>query len=236
MFATCLALGVTAPLLLLAYLHLHMRLAARCRARLKPHAERLLIENRWMEHHASSPAAFRSRWDAEVRRLHRAHLSKPMRAVLWEGSFRRALQSECAAILPKEIESWTFMDRASTSSDSYARLMLRGVSSAGWRLDHRDDEHVVLLRGRTRIVVRLLWTARDIECLAVSEAATAATRLGCPQACVITNGRFTGAAAAMARQQNVLLLHDSQLDQLPAQAARPVPVRAPRPDGLLLAA
>lgn len=236
MFAMSLTLGVTAPLLVLAVLHLQVRLAGRCRERLKPQAERLLIESRWMERHAKSPAEFRSRWEAELAHLHRMQMPKAMRAVFRIGSFRQALHAECAAILTKEIESWTFADRASTSPESYERLMLRCLRTDGWRLDHHDGEHVVLIRERTRIVARLLWTARDIECLAISEAASAASRIGCPNVCVITNGRFTGAASAMARQQGVNLLHCSQLDRLPAPAATAVPVRTPRASDLRMAA
>ena len=236
MFALCLSFGVTAPLLVLAVLHLQIRLAVRCRERLKPQAERLLIESRWMERHAKSPAEFRSRWDAELARLHNLQTSKAMRAIFWIGSFRQALHAECAAILTKEIESWTFVDRSSSSPESYERLMLRCLRTSGWRLNDRDGEHVVLTRERSSIVGRLLWTAHDIECLAISEAAAAASRIGCPNVCVITNGRFTGAAAAMARQLNVALLHCSQLDLLPALAAAPVSVRSSRTTDLRMVA
>lgn len=236
MFATCLTLGVAVASLLLAALHLHVRLSAQCRETLRPHAERLLIECRWMERHAKSTAEFRGRWNAEVSRLHGLQVSKPMRVLFRVGSFRQALYAEFTSILAKEVESWTFVDRASASSSSYERLMLRCLKSAGWRLDHQADEHHVLIRDRKRIVVRLLWADRDIECLAISEVAAAAERSGCSTACVITNGRFTGAANAMAAQRNVLLLHCSQLDLLPSLASTTPPVRVRQRERLPMAA
>lgn len=236
MFATCLTLGVTAVLLLIAYLHLHARISARCRERLRPQVERLLIECRWMERHAKCPGEFKSRWDAEVARLHNAHVSKPLRAIFWAGSFKRALSAEFASILEAELASWSFVDRASYSPGSYQRLMLRCLKADGWRLDYQDQEHFILIRDRRRAVVRLQWTDRDIECLAVSEVAAAAERVGCTTACVITNGRFSGAAISLAEEQNVLVLHCSQLDLLPARSATLAPMRGRQAEGLRLAA
>lgn len=236
MFATCLALWVTAVLLLIAYLHLHACTSATCRERLKPQVERLLIESRWMEHHAKSPAEFSCRWGAEVAMLHKVHVSRPRRAIFWIGSFRRALDAEFASVLEKEIESWTFFDRASFSPARYEQLMLRFLHSNGWRLDYQDQEHFILIRDRKRAVVRLQWADRDIECLAVSEVAAAAERVGCTTACVITNGRFSGAAIAMAEEQNVLALHYSQLELLTARPATRIAVRRRNKEGLQLAA
>lgn len=236
MFATCLTLWVTAVLLLIAYLHLHARTSARCRERLRPHVERLLIECRWMERHAKSPGEFKNRWNVEVARLHNAHVSKPTRAIFWVGSFKRALSAEFASILEAELTSWNFVDRASYSPASYERLMLRCLKADGWRMDYQDQEHFILIRDRSRIVVRLQWTDRDLECLVVSEVAAAAERVGCSTACVITNGRFSGAAISMAEEQNVLALHCSQLDLLPARLATIVPMRGRQKESLRLAA
>lgn len=232
MFATCLTLWVTAVLLLIAHLHLHARMSAWCRERLKPHAERLLFESRWIERHARSPAEFRSRWGAEVTRLHKAHVSEPVRAVFWASSFRRAMYAEFAAILEQEIESWTSVDRVSVSPVSYERLMLHCLKSVGWRLDYQDQDQFILIRDRKRAVVRLHWADREIACLAISEVAAAAERVGCTTACVITNGRFSGAAIAMAEEQNVLALHCSQLDLLPVRPATIVPMRSQQKAGL----
>jgi hypothetical protein len=103
-------------------------------------------------------------------------------------------------------------------------------------MDYQDQEHFILIRDRSRVVVRLQWTDRDLECLVVSEVAAAAERVGCSTACVITNGRFSGAAISMAEEQNVLALHCSQLDLLPARLATIVPMRGRQKESLRLAA
>ncbi|MCJ2123141.1 restriction endonuclease [Methylobacterium sp. J-077] len=125
-----------------------------------------------------------------------------------------------------EIVSWTFLDHASFSPASYAALTLRCLKAMGWRLDHQDREHFVLLHDRRRVVVRFEWTDRDLECLAVHEVATAAQHNSCQAACVITNGRFSGAASAMAAEFGVVALHCSQLDLLTPQRA-PAPMIRP---------
>ncbi len=94
----------------------------------------------------------------------------------------------------------------------------------------------MLMRDRKRVVVRLQWTDRDIECLAVSEVAAAAECVGCTTACVITNGGFSGAAIAMAEEQNVLALHCSQLDLLSARPATSIAARRQHKESLRLAA
>lgn len=236
MFATCLTLWVTAILLLIAYLHLHARASAVCRATLRLDAERLLIESRWRERHAKSRADFNLLQDAEVTRLHRAHVPRPVRAIFWIGSFRRALYAEFASILGKEIESWTFVDRVSDSPASFEALMLRCLKSLGWRLDYQEHEHFVLIRDRQRLVVRFAWAAHDLECLPVNEVASAAERSGCSAAYVITNGRFSGAALAMADERGVTALHCSQLDLLSARSAAVVPIRTRQRERLRLAA
>ena len=237
MFATCLTLWVTAALLLIAYLHLHARISAACRDRLRPDIERLLIECRWMERHAKSKAEFKTGWNAELLRLHQANLSRPARAIFWFGSFKRALHAEFASILNREIDSWTFVDRNSSSTESYEALMMRCLKSFGWRLDYQEDEHFVLFRDRKRIVLRFEWTARDIACLSVNEVAAAAERSGCSAAYVITNGRFSGAALAMAGEREVIALHCSQFDMLTARSADvAAPLRPQRGERLRLAA
>ncbi|QGY04600.1 restriction endonuclease [Methylobacterium mesophilicum SR1.6/6] len=236
MFATCLGLWVTAALLLIAYLHLHARASARCRETLRRDAERLLIESRWRERHAKSRAEFEFLQDAELGRLHRAYVPGPVRAFFWIGSFRRALYAEFASILEREIESWTFVDRVSVSPESFEVLMLRCLKSLGWRLDYQEDDDFVLIRDRHRFVARFAWTTRELECLPVNAVASAAERSGCAAAYVITNGRFSGAALAMAHARGVTALHCSQLDQLLARPADAVPIRRRQREKLRLAA
>ncbi|MEE7494261.1 hypothetical protein [Methylobacterium oryzae] len=236
MFATSLALWVTAILIPIAWLHIQVRVTERCRRTVRPHIERLLIENRWLERHARGPAAFEILWDRELVRLRRAHLPRPLRAVVPIGGFRRLVRAEFASILPAELASWTFVDRISSSQASYEALMLRCLKAAGWRLDYQDQEHFVLLRARTRVVVCLHWTDRDIACLPISDVAATAERAGSSTACVMTNGRFSGAARAMAEEQNVLALHCSQIDLLlPRDRTMGTPRRVPG-SGLRLAA
>lgn len=236
MSATSLALWVTAILFLLAWLHLQARVVERCRRSIRPQIERLIIENRWMERHARDAAAFEALWNRELIRLHRAHLSRPLRTVVRIGSFRRLVRAEFASILPAEIASWTFVDRASSAQASYEALMLRCLKAAGWRLDYQDQEHFVLLRARTRVVVCLRWADRDIACLPISDVAAAAERAGSATACVMTNGRFSGAARALAEEQNVLALHCSQIELLLPRDKSTVTPRSVRGTGLRLAA
>jgi hypothetical protein len=236
MVATCTALWVTAALLLLAVLHVRDRIAMACRGSLRPHVERLLIEKRWMERHAKGPAEFALRWNAALAQLHRTHVSKPRRAIFRLGSFRQVLHAEFATILEREIASWTYIDWACASATGYERLMLRCLASIGWRLDYQEDEYFVLIRDRERVVLRFAWSADDVACLAINEAAAAAERSGCPAAYVITNGRFSGAARAMADARHVIALHCSQFDTLTAAPAAEMPLRPRRRTGLLLAA
>ncbi|MCJ2115145.1 hypothetical protein MKK65_00775 [Methylobacterium sp. J-001] len=236
MFATCLTLWVTAVLLLLAYLHLHARAATRCRDKLGPYAERLVIEKRWMERHAKSRAEFQARWDHEVRQLHKAHVSRPVRLIYRLNSFERTLNATFATILGDEVASWTFADRMSFSPASYEKLMLRCLRSIGWRLDYQDGEHFVLIRDRKRVIVHLVWADRDLECLPVGEVAAAASRIGCSAAYVITNGRLGGAASAMATEMNVVALHCSQLDLVAPRAAAFKVVRSTARERMRLAA
>ncbi len=236
MFATSLALWVIAILLLLSWLHLQERVTERCRRAIRPQIERLIIENRWMEHHARGAAAFEALWDRELVRLHRAHLSRPLRAVVRFCGFRRLVSAEFASILPAEVASWTFVDRVSASQAHYEALMLRCLKAAGWRLDYQDQDHFVLLRARTRVVVCLHWADRDVACLPISDVAAAAERAGSTTACVMTNGRFSGAARAMAEEQNVLALHCSQIDLLLPRDKSTVAPRTARGTGFKFAA
>ncbi|MEE7503042.1 restriction endonuclease [Methylobacterium mesophilicum] len=236
MFATSLALWVAAILFLLAWLHFQERATERCRRTIRPQVERLIIENRWMERHARNAAAFEALWDREVARMHRAHLARPLRALVGFRSFKRVVRAEFASILPAEIASWTFVDHAIASQPQYEALMLRCLKAAGWRLDYQDQEHFVLLRARTRVVVRLHWADRDVACLPISDVAAAAERAGSATACVMTNGRFSGAARALAEEQNVLALHCSQIDLLLPRDKAAVASRGARGHGLRLAA
>jgi len=61
-FATSVALWVTAILLLLAWPHLRVRVRERCRRTTRTQIERLLVENRWMERLARDAAAFEALW------------------------------------------------------------------------------------------------------------------------------------------------------------------------------
>lgn len=209
---------VTAAALPIAYLHLHLRASAAFRQRLRPHAERLIIEKRWTERHATRPAEFQKRWNAELQRLYKASVSAPRRLVFKLRHFERALNAEFACILTQEIASWTYVDRKACSSTDFEHLTLHRLEMLGWSLHCRIGGLFILSRGSERVTVAAVWAPCVNACLAVHDVAAAA-RAGNLSACVITNGRLDGPAYAMARELGVTVLHCSQIDQIEPQAA-----------------
>jgi hypothetical protein len=217
---------IWAALMLVA--HRRNRLTARCRRILRPHAERYVIEKRWLERWSRSPGEFETQWRHRLRRHYRSHVPWRDRALVTPGDFERALNAEFAGLLNREIDSWTFIDRASDSPAAFARLVARSLEQLGWTVrlpaeDRRQGAHLILEDGRNRVAARLHHAATEIECRAVQEVVAAARRDACNLACIVTNGRIGGAVQTLAAAFEVRLLHCSQLDQIggPAAAADP---------------
>ena len=93
--------------------------------------------------------------------------------------------------------------------------MLWRLKAAAWRLEYQHRNSFVLLRARTRVGVCLQSADRDVAYLPISGDAAAAERAGSAEACVMTTGRFSVAARALAEEQTVLALHCLQMDLLP---------------------
>jgi len=92
------------------------------------------------------------------------------------------------------------------------------------------------MRDRIRFVLYLYGTDQDLACLPVSDVAAAAERAGSSTACVMTNGRFSGAARATAEEQNVPALHCSRIDRLSPQPKTIAAAHSDRRTGLPRAA
>ena len=114
--------------------------------------------------------------------------------------------------------------------------MLRRLKAAAWRVESQHQNSFVLLRARTRVGVCLQWADRHVAYLPISGDAAAAERAGSAEACVMTTGRFSIAARALAEEQNVLALHCSQMDLLPPRDRSMVVPRSVRGNGLRCAA
>jgi hypothetical protein len=213
---------ISAALMLVA--HRRNRLTARCRDVLRSHAERYVIEKRWLEHWSRSPEEFETRWRQQLREHYRTHVPGRDRILVTPGDFERALNAEFAGLLNREIESWTFLDRASVSSAAFSRLVARCLTHLDWTVlpqgtDRREGAHLILENGRNRVAAHLHHAATEVECRSVQEVVAAARREACNVACIVTNGRIGGAVRTLAAAFDVRLLHCSQLDQLGADPA-----------------
>lgn len=114
--------------------------------------------------------------------------------------------------------------------------MLRRLKAAAWGVEYQDQKSFVLLRARTRVGVCLQSADRDVAYLPISGDAAAAERAGSAEACVMTTGRFSVAARALAEEQTVLALHCLQMDLLPPRDRSMVVPRSVRGNGLRCAA
>lgn len=210
---------------LLVRLALKDRAARRCRAALRPHAERYVIERRWLERAARSRAAFERRWRGELDAAYRQYVPARDRRLIGFQDFAWALDAESAAITNPEIASWTFIDRVSHSSTSFERAVARCLERFGWQVEapagpHRAPSLLVVRDGARRVGIRCHYGLQEAECRTVPELVAAAERAGCDAAVLVTNGRFLGATRVLARSAGVDLLHCSQLDRI-AILARP---------------
>lgn len=210
---------------LIALMRIKLYIIAECRLRLRLDAERIVIEKRWLERHARSRKDYERAWGAELRTLWQAHLPPLVRKLVRLRDFAWALDAELATLTNPEIASWTFIDRASHSRERFERLVARSLEQHGWQVAvlqgaDRVDLQLIATRGRARVGIYCHHGAQPAECLAVHDAAIGRTRQRCEAVCVVTNGRFTRPVVVFAQEQDVALLHCSQLDQVAELARR----------------
>ena len=192
-------------------------LVTRFRADLRPLAEASIIRKRRLERLSRSPADFEARWSAVLADLYEAQVSKWVRWLVRPRDIRLALEAHFASILPQEVASWTFLERASASQENLQVLVQRCLVRLGWTAKTAGlagDGPLIVFDDRHRALVYCHHAADEAACWSVLGAARAGQREGGAPVFIVANGEVNTAAAVLAGDLGIVLLHGSQLDRI----------------------